>query len=66
MVQRKICLRITEFRDRGPMPTLFRLLSIMFMLAIVAFAAIYMLATRVVPEQRDLSITVQEKNLDKK
>ena|GEM_PF-2260142 len=48
------------------MPTLFRLLSIMFMLAIVAFAAIYMLATRVVPEQRDLSITVQEKNLDKK
>lgn len=48
------------------MPTLFRLISTMAVIAALVFAAIYVLATSVVPEQRDMSITVQEKSLDKK
>lgn len=48
------------------MPTLFRLISTMAVIAALAFAAIYVLATNVVPEQRNLSITVPEKSQDKK
>jgi hypothetical protein len=49
--------------DGGPVPTLFRFLVVVLLLAGLGFAVIYALATFVEPQPREMTVTVPSNRL---
>ena len=45
-------------RELTPVPTLFRLLAVLVILAGIGFGAVYALATLVKPTPRDITVTI--------
>ena len=52
--------------QEAPLPTLFRFLAVIAILAGLVFAAMFVLATFVEPEPRDISVTVPFNRLQPK
>jgi hypothetical protein len=49
--------------EEAPVPTLFRFLLVVAVLAGLAFAAIYVLATFVEPQPREMTVTIPSNRL---